>query len=64
MNFEQDIEIIVANKQAVFLRATPEETKKFPHPNLKLINPMQGIEYHWEAIIKGLQVSWVKNHLG
>ena len=46
MNFEQDIEIIVTSKQAVFLRATPEETKKFPHPNLKLINPMQGIEYH------------------
>ena len=46
MNFEQDIEIIVTNKQTVFLRVTPEETKKFPDPNLKLINPMQGIEYH------------------
>ena len=45
MNFEQEIEIIVTDKQTAFLRATPEETtKKFPPPKVKLISPMEGIE--------------------
>ena len=45
MNFEQEIEIIVTNKQAFFLRATPAETsKRFPQPKFKLISSIEGIE--------------------
>ena len=45
MKFEQEIEIIVTNKQTAFLRATPEETTKtFPQQKFKLISPVEGIE--------------------
>ena len=44
MIFEQEIEIIVTDKQTAFLRATTEETTKiFPQPKFKLISPMEGI---------------------
>ena len=45
MKFEQEIEIIVTNKQTAFLRATSEETTKtFPQQKFKLISPVEGIE--------------------
>ena len=45
MIFEQEIEIIVTDKQTAFLRATTEETTQiFPQTKFKLISPMEGIE--------------------
>ena len=68
MNFEQEIEIIVTNKQAVFLRATPEETsKRFPQRKFKLISPMKGIEvslrsYHEKyAGMRTETLSWTRD---
>lgn len=41
VNFEQEIEIIVNDKQTAFLRATPEGTKEFPQPKFKVISPVE-----------------------
>ena len=55
MNFEQEIEIIVTDKQTAFLRATPEETtQKFPQPKFKAL--WKVLKCHLEAVMKVLQV--------
>ena len=46
MDFKQEIEIIVANKQTAFLRATPEETKSFHSQNLNLLVLWKVFSYH------------------
>ena len=47
MDFKQEIEIIVANKQTAFLRATSEETtKSFHSQNLNLLVLWKVFSYH------------------
>ena len=47
MDFKQETERIVANKQTAFLRAPPEETtKSFHSQNLNLLVLWKVLSYH------------------
>ena len=67
MDFKQETEIIVANKQTAFLLFyTRRNNKKFPQPKFKLISPMEGIEvslrsYHEKSAGILSETSWTRD---